>query len=126
MEVVAKFEPNLKVEQSLKRLPDEVMFAIAKETLDFSIPHIPMSNIKNHSGTLRRSSGRGESGVHKTGEGYYIGSFTDYASRVWKMDDATTNWTTSNTHSQWFAYTLKRYGKTIIDNAVKQAWKDEF
>ena len=124
MEIVAKFEPNLKTEQNLKRLPDEILFTVARETLDFSIPQIPMSTMKDHAGTLRRSSGRGESGVHKITGGYCIGSYTTYASHVWNMDDLTTNWSTPNTHSKWFAYTLRQYGQTILDNAVKQEWKE--
>ena len=126
MEVIAKFEPNVLTENKLKRIPDEVLFSIAKQTLDFSIPHIPMSNEKNHSGTLRRTSGRGANGVHECLGGYFIGSYTDYASHVWTMNDSTTNWTTSDTHSQWYAWTLKRYGKVIIENAVNEVWKDEF
>lgn len=126
MEVIASFEPNVLTEKKMKRIPNEVMFAVAKETLDMSIPHIPMSDTVNHAGTLRRSSGRGESGVHPIDNGCYIGSFTDYASYVWNMDDMTTNWTTSDTHSQWYAWTLKQYGKVILENAVNETWKDEF
>ena len=124
MEIVAQFSPNLKTEHNLEKLPDEILFTVARETLDYSIPHIPMSKMKDHAGTLRRSSGTGESGVHKTSGGYYIGSFTTYASHVWNMDDLTTNWSTPNTHSKWFAYTLRQYGQTILDNAVKQEWKE--
>ena len=108
MEVVAKFEPDVLTERKIKRIPNDVLFICAKETLDMSIPHIPMSKDKDHAGTLRRSSGRGEQGVHELDNGYYIGSFTEYASYVWNMDDVSTHWTTSDTHSQWYAWTLKQ------------------
>ena len=124
MEVSCKLEWNKQTKNGLDRIPDEILYAIAKETLDFSIPMIPMSDIKGHSGTLRRSSGKGMSGVHKTSDGCYIGSFTNYASSVWKMNDTTTNWTTDKTHSQWFARTLKKDGATIVDTAISQAWKE--
>lgn len=124
MQVIAKFEPNLLTEQKLKRIPDEVLFSIAKQTLDFSIPIIPMSIGRATSGTLRRTSVQG--GVRSMDGGYYIGSFTDYASRVWSMDDDITNWSTPGTHSQWYARTLKEKGKVILENAVNQTWKDEF
>ena len=124
MEVIATFEPDIKTEQALNRLPKEILFTVAKETLDMSIPYIPMSNMKDHAGTLRRSSGRGEAGVHEIDNGYCISSFTEYAYYVWNMDDETTNWTTADTHSQWFAYTLKMHGQTILDTAVNREWQE--
>lgn len=124
MQVSCKLEWNKQTRNGLDRIPDEILYAIARQTLDFSIPIIPMSDTPNHRGTLRRSSGRGMSGVHKTFDGCYIGSFTNYASSVWKMNDTTTQWTTPGTHSQWFARTLKKSGTTIVDNAISQAWKE--
>ena len=121
MEVTAKFEPNLKTERNLSKLPDEVLKEVALQTLDFAYPTIPLSNRKN-SGKLRLTSK--EHGAQKGYGGYYIGSFTDYASYVWKMSQTKTNWSTPGTGSQWYARTLKKHGKTIIDNAVNKAWKD--
>lgn len=126
MVVDYKIKWNEKAKKGLETIPQEILFSVAKQTLDFSIPIIPMSNEVNHSGTLRRSSGRGESGVHVLKNGCFIGSFTDYASYVWNMNDDTTNWTTPNTHSQWFARTLKEKEKIILDNAINQSWKDTF
>lgn len=127
MEVSWKVDLNQRTNSLLlSTIPDKVMFAIARQTLDMSIPIIPKSNEVNHSGTLRTSSGRGESGVHRDGEGYYIGSFTDYASYVYTMDDNTTNWTTPGTHSQWFGRTIRENGKVILENAVNETWKDYF
>lgn len=124
MEIIAEFQPNKQTEQKLERIPDDVLFAVARQTLDLSIPIIPLSVGHPTSGSLRRTSAQG--GVRSCDGGYYIGSFTDYASYVWMMDDETTNWTTSGTHSQWYARTLKEKGKVILENAVNQAWKDEF
>lgn len=124
MEFEAKFEPNVLTENKLKRVPDHILYAVAKQTLDISIPIIPMSMKVNHAGTLRRSSA--QRGVSNCEGGYCIGSYTDYASHVWSLNDATTNWTTPGTHSQWFARTLKEKGKVILENAINQGWKDEF
>lgn len=124
MEVEAKFEPNVLTEQKLRRIPDDVVYKVAKITLDMSIPSIPMSIGLPTSGTLRRTSVQG--GVRSYENGYCIGSYTQYASRVWNLDDNTTNWSTPGTHSQWYARTLKEKGKVILENAINQAWKDEF
>ena len=126
MEVKYKVVWDNKTKNGLNKIPNEILFAIAKQTLDYSIPIIPMSNLVNHKGTLRRSSGRGESGVHKCSGGVYIGSFTNYASSVWRMNDKTTKWTTDGTHSQWFARTIKEKGTVITNNAINQSWKDTF
>lgn len=124
MEVKASFEPNILTERKLKEIPNDVLYAVAKQTLDMSIPIIPMSIGKPTSGSLRRTSVA--NGVRTCDGGYYIGSFMDYASHVWNLDDITTNWSTNGTHSQWYARTLKEKGKIILDNAVNQAWKDKF
>lgn len=122
MEVYYDFQWDAKTYKGLQNIPDETMYAIAKETLDRSIPLIPMSNLVNHSGTLRRSSSGG--GVRGTNGDYYIGSYTNYASSVWVMPQDTTHWTTNGTGNQWFTRTLKKYGKNIIDSAINKSWKD--
>ena len=122
MEITYSFDENPQVKTALRKMPSDFLRCTATQTLNFSVPHIPMSNRKNHSGTLRRETlGQGVRGADKD---FYLTSNTSYASSVWVMDDATTNWTTPDTHSQWFAYTLKRYGTTIIDNAINQSWKE--
>lgn len=122
MEIVAKFEPNLITEKKLNNLPQDVLYSAARQTLDMSVHIIPMSVGLPTSGSLRRTSMA--RGVFSVGEGFAIGSFTTYASAVWGMNDLTTNWTTVGTHSQWYARTIKQYGKTILDNAVNRAWKE--
>lgn len=122
MEITYSFDENPQVKKALREMPTDFLRCVATQTLNFSVPHIPQSNRKNHSGTLRRETvGQGVRGADKD---FYLTSSTNYASSVWVMNDATTNWTTPDTHSGWFAYTLKRYGTTIIDNAVNQSWKE--
>lgn len=116
-----KFEPNLKTEKGLKKIPDDVLYSIARQTLDLSYTTIPLSGEKN-AGKLRNTSMA--HGVRKGYGGYFIGSFTNYAQYVWKMNDERTNWTTPGTHSQWYARTLKEKGKMILDNAVNKTWKE--
>lgn len=119
MEIIAQFEPNLKTEMNLQNLPDEILYTVAKNTLDMTASK---EYFPRKSSDLERSSiGAGVRGSNKE---YYIGSFTDYASYVWNYPQETTNWTNPNSKSQWYVYTLKMYGQTILDNAVKQEWKE--
>lgn len=113
-----EFKPNLKTEQGLKKIPDIVLYTIAREVLDKAENITPLGK----TGHLRSTSkGRGVQG----GNGdYYIGNYTDYASYVWTMNDNTTNWSEPGTHSQWYTRTLKEKGQVIINNAVNRAWKE--
>lgn len=122
MDVDAELRLNPKVMGGLKRIPDAVLYTIAKETLDYSQPITPMSKMKNHAGTLRRETANG--GVKGGNGDYYIGSYTNYAKYVWKMPSST-NWTTPNTNNKWFARALKEHQATIIDNAINKAWRKE-
>lgn len=120
MEVTATFEPNIKTEKALDKLPDDILYIVARETLDLtdSLQYFPVL-----SGDLERSSM--SNGVRECSGGYYIGSFTDYSSHVWNLPQETTNWTNPTTKSHWYAYTLKTYGQLIIDTAVNHAWKED-
>lgn len=120
MEIYYDLQWNESALKGLKKIPNDTLYAIARQTLDRSYPLIPMSNIKGHAGTLRRSSMSG--GVRGSNGDYYIGSYTDYASSVWKMTNV--HWTTPGTNNQWFTRTLKQYGTTIIDSAINKSWKD--
>lgn len=121
MDTYVEFKWNNKVKNGLKKIPNDVLYLIAKQTLDMSSPLIPMSKIKGHSGTLRRSGfSRGVRG----GDGdYYIGSYTKYAKYVWNMEGV--HWTTPGTNNKWYARTLKKHSKVIIDNAINQSWKKD-
>lgn len=113
---------NKKVENGLKKLPDETLYKMARITLDMSINHIPKSSVVSHAGTLRKASM--QNGVRGSNGDYYLTSSTNYATRVWNFNDASTNWTTPGTHSEWWDWTLKSYGKQIQDNAINQSWKE--
>lgn len=122
MNVTYEFKWDKKAENGLNNIPNDILYSIAKQVLDMSQPIIPKSNIPNHRGTLRRATASG--GVRGGNGDYYIGSYTNYASSVWKMNDSTTHWTTPGTHSQWFARTLKQNGAVITNNAINQSWKE--
>jgi hypothetical protein len=121
MEVSYEFQWNDKVRLGLDKIPDDILYEVARQTLDRSYALIPKSNLKNHAGTLRRSSISG--GVRGSSGDYYIGSYTTYASSVWKMTNV--NWTTPGTNNKWFARTLDRYGTTIIDSAINKSWRKD-
>lgn len=122
MDVTFEFQWNNKTLNGLNKIPDDILYTIARQTLDMSVNIIPKSVGKATSGNLRRTS---LIGAVRGGNGdYYIGSYTRYAKRVWNMNDTTTNWSTPNTHSQWYARTLKTNGKLILDNAINKSWKE--
>lgn len=121
MDVNCELKWNPKVHFGLKKIPSDILYSIAKQTLDMSIPMIPMSKKKGHAGTLRRSSVRG--GVRGSKNDYYIGSYTKYAKHVWNMENV--NWTTPGTNNKWYARTLKKYSSTIINNAINQSWRKD-
>lgn len=122
MDVLTEFKWNPKVKNGLKVLPDHILYSIAKQTLDLSVPITPMSNKVGHSGTLRRSSISG--GVRGSNGDFYIGSYTNYAKYVWNMPQST-NWTTPGTNNKWFARALKQHSQTIINNAINQNFKKD-
>lgn len=118
-----EFKPNKETERKLLGLPDKVLYKVARITLDFTNPHIPMSRGKRTSGQLRRSTM--VYGVRGGNGDYTIGSVTSYAKYVYNMDDATTHWTTDKTYSHWFHRTFKEKQQLIIKNAIDQAWKEK-
>lgn len=122
MDVSCQLKWNPKVYKGLKKIPDDILYEIALETLDRSYSTlIPMSKEKNHSGTLRRSSKSG--GVRGGNGDYWIGSYTKYAKYVWNMEGV--HWTTPGTNNKWYARTLKRHGQTIIQNSINKNWRKD-
>lgn len=107
--------PNIKTMAGLQKIPDKVMYLVAHQVLEYSVPIIPMDT-----GAMRETSkGRG---VQQMSSGsYYIGSYTGYAKYVWKMHDV--NWTTLGTDGQWYARTMQRHGQTIINIAINKGWR---
>ena len=116
MNVNAKIEWNNRVKNGLLVMPDKVLFKVARQTLDLSRDLIP-----EDSHTMRKTSF--SNGVRKSITGYYIGSFTNYASRVWNFPE-TTNWTKKGSNNKWFARTLKEKQDVILRNAVNQSWRE--
>ena len=118
MEVSYEFKWNPITKKGLERIPDDILYSIAVQTLDLSYPMIPKDSKK-----MAISS---KAGGVKGGNGdFYIGSYTNYAKYVWKMPQGKTNWTTPGTSNKWFARGLKKYGSTIINNAINQSWKKD-
>ena len=115
MEVTYEVVPNQRTMSGIKRLPDRVMYLVARQTLDLSYPIIPRDTGKLATTSMAF-------GVNRISDGYCIGSITDYASYVWNMEGV--HWTTSGTNNKWFTRGLKRYGATITNNAINMGWKD--
>lgn len=114
MEINVKLVPNVKTQTGLSRVPDRVVYSAARQTLDMSYTTIP-----RRKGRLRNTSMG--AGVRGSNSNYYIGSYTSYASSVWKMENV--NWTTPGTNGKWYARTLQRHGTTIMRNAINQGWR---
>ena len=114
--VEVKFKPIPNLSEKLVERCDKIIYEIASETLRQSESVIPM-----RTGAMRRSSMT--AGVKGSNLNYYIGSYTNYASRVWNFPE-NTNWTTPGTNNQWFARTLKTHGATIINSAIDKGWKE--
>lgn len=117
--IKVKFNPRTK--STLLKLPDKIVQSIALETLNKTTPTIPMSSALEHNSTrgrLRRETVA--KGVQKNGKRYFLESPTYYARFVNNMNDATTNWSTPNTHSEWFLKTWKKEGKTITESSVRR------
>ena len=119
MNVSVEFQWNDKTKRGLQKIPDDILYIIARQTLDYttSLQYFPKK-----SGVMERSSLG--AGVRGSSGDFYIGSFTKYASTVWNYPQEGTNWTNPNSKSQWYAYTLKKFGQTIIDNAIAKSWKE--
>lgn len=115
------FQENENTKRKLLVLPDEVMYKVARMTLDMSIKRVPMSRGKVTSGQLRRSTL--VYGVRGNDGDYSIGSQTSYAKYVYKMPEGT-HWTTPGTHGKWFHRTFKEHGATIIKKALDQSFKE--
>ncbi len=116
--VSANFKWNETTKVALQKAPDKILYAIASQTLDKSIPTIPMSTEVN-GGTLRKTTK--DYNVKKSSNlGYHIKSNTDYAVYPYHMNDATTNWSTANTHSEWFDRTWNEQHETIINSSISQ------
>ena len=123
--VSASFEWNDKTKIMLQQAPEKIVKQIARQTLDFTRSEHVVANSKNapykiprghSSGLLERSTiNGGVKGDYQTG--FYIGSFTDYASYVYEREGV--HWTNPNTKTKWFEYIWDKYGKGVLENACK-------
>ena len=101
-----------KTKKQLAELPDKVVYAIARATIDYLIAsqYTPWK-----SGKMERSMSA--KGVQKDGSGYYIGNFTDYASAVYKKPQST-NWSRKTTRAQWLDTLWKEKGDSITNMCI--------
>ena len=87
-----------------------ITYAIARQTLDITFPHIPKLT-----GKMRKTSM--VAGVRGQNGDYYIGSYTNYAKYVW-VKPKSTNWSEPNTFGKWYEEIWKKQGKSIVDSCV--------
>lgn len=95
-----------------KEIPDNIMYGIARETLDLTEPTIPTRTGKMKQTSLAK-------GVQGGNGNYRIGSYTDYAAYVYVMPQST-SWTTPGTNAQWFNKVWQTSGKSIVDTVVER------
>lgn len=111
MQVVeVKWNPSTKAK--LEKLPDKVVYAIARATMD-SLIASQFTPWK--SGKMERSMAA--KGVQKDGSGYYIGNFTDYASRVYNLPQ-NTNWSRKTSKAHWLETLWHIKGDSITNTCI--------
>lgn len=91
---------------------DKIMYAIARQTLDRSLIHIPFK-----SGKMRQTSMA--AGVRGSDGNFYVGSYTDYAKYVWVMPRKT-HWSEPGTFGKWYQETYKKFMKNIVSISIKE------
>lgn len=122
MDVSVEFKWNPKVQNGLKKIPDDILFEIAKQTLDYAVSQEIVPIGKTHD--LIRSST--EYGVHRSKGDMTIASTTPYAKYVWNLPQGTTKWTNKGkAHNKWYARALKKHSSTIINNAIYKSWRKD-
>ena len=103
--------------QEIKGFEDEVVYRVARMTLDFTIPHIPY-----RTGDLNKSSLA--FGVQGQDRVYSLGAGVPYAKYVWNFDQESTNWTNPRSYSQWFLTEYNNKKETILGNAITISYKN--
>lgn len=99
--------------QRLENAPDKMIYAVARMFMD----EVISSGITPwRSGDMERSMTA--KGVRKDAFGYYIGNYTDYADAVYKMNDATTNWSRKGSSSHWFDKKWAERKDSIISTCI--------
>lgn len=104
---------NAKTFGKLNKVNDVITYVVARQTLDV----VGSSEATAYrSGETQRSMY--SNGVQADAQGYYIGDFTNYASRVYKMKNV--NWTNKKTRPQWFHTIWQEQGELILDNCIRR------
>ena len=116
MDVSVEFKWNPRVQNGLKKIPDDILYEIARDTLVFASPTIPQDTR-----TMYRQTNA--NGVRGGNGDFYLQSSPGYAKYVWNMENV--NWTTPGTNNKWFARALKKHGATIINNAINKSWRKD-
>lgn len=112
MKVSATFEWDKTIKKKIEQMPDRLMYAIARTTLD----QVGAMQVTPYlSGRTEQSMF--SKGVQKDTDGYYIGNFTDYASYVYKMPQ-NTNWSRKSTKAQWFESVWQQKGEAITNETM--------
>lgn len=116
MEVEISWEKELPV-RDIDGFEDEVVYRMARMTLDFTIPHIPY-----RTGRLKNSSLA--FGVQGNNKNYAIGDNINYSKYVWNYDQNTTNWTNPRSYSKWFLTEFNNQKETILNSAITNSYKN--
>lgn len=112
MKVSATFEWDKAIKKKIEQMPDRVMYAIARATLDNvgAMQVTPYLSGRTEQSMFSR-------GVQQDVKGYYIGNFTDYASYVYQKPQST-NWTRPGTKAQWFEHVWQQKGEAITNEQI--------
>lgn len=118
MNVSVKVDLDKSTLRKLEIAPREILYEVASETLKGSINYTPLSRNKG-AGTLRAGNNAYGVKVH-TDRDISIGNDVDYAVYVWNMNDSTTHWTTSGTHSAWYERYFTENSTRLITEAINK------
>ena len=99
---------------AIERMFSAESMAKAKWALSEAVGSDSNTVVPMDKGDLRRTMTVTEEGVEWR---------QDYAQAVYYMDDATTNWTTADTHSRWVEFAKARYGddweKVVLEQLME-------
>lgn len=106
---------NKSTMNKLKTVPDKIVYAIARQTLD-RVGSMKITPYKT--GRMERTMF--STGVKKTSSGVYtIGNYTSYAELVYAKPQGT-NWTNKNSKAQWFDWFWRTQGKAVFQSTVSR------
>jgi hypothetical protein len=105
--------------KELNGFEDEVVYRVARMTLDFTIPHIPYLT-----GRLQKASL--SFGVQGNDKVYSLGATADapYARAVYNYSQTDTNWTNPRSYSKWFETEYYNQREVILGNSVSASYKN--